>query len=201
MDRLLGISKSIIIVTIIIIAVGTGVLGYYYTATQPPAPQATVPATPRAGTPATPQITTPTPVATTQTPTKTTPLTIKTLRIGTPEAGSIGYVVGSILADIIRKLYPDLEVSTYPVGGDPINIREFISNNIEMAYSGIATLSLAWKRESPFDTLPKEAKLPVQTLYIHNHIYCLATTPDLRDKGVKSWEDLNGKKVSIFTSG
>jgi len=130
MDRLLGISKSIIIVAIVIIAVGAGVLGYYYTATQPPAPQATVPAAPRAGTPATtplqviqttpttPQITGPTPVATTQIPTKTTPLTIKTLRIGTPEAGSIGYVVGSILADIIRKLYPDLEVSTYPVGGD-----------------------------------------------------------------------------------
>jgi len=195
--KLLGISRSIVVAAIIVIVV-VGALGYYYyyRATQPPAPQATVPATPGAETPVTTPFQTPSPQQI------TTPiLTIKTLRIGTTEAGSVGYVVGSIVADMIRKLYPELDISTYPIGGFPINIREFAANNIEMAYVGLAALSLAWERKPPFDTLPKEAKLPVHTLYLFTAIYCLATTPDLRDKGIKSWEDLDGKKVSIFTSG
>jgi TRAP transporter TAXI family solute receptor len=186
--------SSRVILGVILIVIIVGIIGYYIATQRAPVNTPTP-------TPTTP---TPTVVTPTQTPTPTPPkVEVKAIRIGTTEAGTIGYIIGSVIASELKKMFPEVDISTYPVGGWPINMAEFVKGNLELPYTGTGTaLALAWKREPPFDTLPPDAKLPVHTLALWSNTFCIAMTPELKDKlGIKTWRDLDGKKVSIFASG
>ena len=186
---------GIVIALIIVVAVVAGVTSYYMVSSQQRVAIATPSPTPSPSPIITPQ----TPIAT---PTKTPEVKVTAIRIGTTEAGAVGYVLGSILANELKKIFPDISISTYPVGGYPINVNQFAQGNIELAYVGTIALGPAWKREPPFDTLPQGAKLPAFTSALYDVAFCLATTPELKGKlGINSWRDLDGKKVSIFTTG
>jgi len=184
---------GIVIALIIVVAVVAGVTSYYMVSSQQRVAIATPSPTPS------PRITPQTPIAT---PTKTPEVKVTAIRWGTNEVGAAPYVMGSILVNELRKVFPDVSISTYPVGGWVVNVGEFAKGNLEAALVGTMTLSWAWKREPPFDTLPKDAKVPVFTAALYNSVFCLATTPELKEKlNIKSWRDLDGKRVSIFASG
>ena len=202
--------SSRVILGVILIVIIVGIIGYYITTQRAtvttPTPTPTMP-TPAIVTPTpTPTPTMPTPAIVTPTPTPTpTPpkVEVKAVRIGTTEAGTFAYVMGSVIASELRKVFPGVDVSTYPVGGWPINMAEFVKGNLELIFTGTGTaLGLAWKREPPYHTLPPDARLSVHTLAIYSITFCIVTTPELKDKlGIKTWRDLDGKKVSIFTTG
>ncbi len=194
-SRIMGIIIALIVVV-------AGVVGYYIIiSSQQREVIATPSPTPTPKIVPSPNITT-TPQTPITMPTKTPEVKITTIRIGTTEAGSVGYVIGSILANELKRAFPDISISTYPVGGYPRNINEFAQGNIELAYVGTIALGPAWKRQPPFDTLPPGSKLPAFAFALYDVAFCLATTPELKSKlGINSWRDLDGKKVSIFTSG
>lgn len=130
------------------------------------------------------------------------PVTKKAWRVGTTEVGSVGYVLGALLADVMKKTIPEAEISTYPVGGWPVNTKEFAIGNLEFAYTDPPTCLLAMQRKSPFEGLPPGALIPVHTIYVCPFAYVIATTPEIKEKyGLKSWRDLDGKKVALFPSG
>jgi TRAP transporter TAXI family solute receptor len=181
--------SSRVILGVILIVIIVGTIGYYIATQRAPV------ITP------TPTPTTPTPAVVTPTPTPTpTPPKVKAIRIGTPEAGTFAYVMGSIIGSELKKLFPEIDISVYPVGGR--SIAEFVEGNLELAFVTKTGLSQAWNREPPYGWVPPDARLPVHTLAIYSLTFCIVTTPELKDKlGIKTWRDLDGKKVSIFTSG
>ncbi|MEM1545766.1 MAG: TAXI family TRAP transporter solute-binding subunit [Candidatus Methanomethylicia archaeon] len=140
--------------------------------------------------------------------TPTTPVTIPTTvpgpkawRLGTTEAGSVGYAVGSLIADVIRKSVPGIDISVYPVGGWPVNIKEFAAGNLEVAYTDPTSMISAMNREAPFDTLPSGAVTPIHTIHVYTNTFHIATTPELKEKyGLNSWRDLNGRKIALLTA-
>jgi TRAP transporter TAXI family solute receptor len=130
-----------------------------------------------------------------------TPALPKLVRIGTSEVGGIGYVISSIFANEMKNAFPAVITSVYVVGGYPIQLKEFAEGNLELAWVGTMSLGPAWKREPPYDTIPKD-KLPVTTFIVTHGYYVLATTPELKTKlNINSWRDLDGKPVSLWASG
>ncbi len=174
-------SRVILGVTLIVIVIG--IIGYYigyYTATQ----RATV--------------ITSTPTSTVATPKK---IEVKAIRIGFEEYVPSRHILSSVIASELKKLFPEVEVSIYPVnwsrGIPSLEFFElFAKGNLELIFTETTLLDLAWKRESRFYKLPPNARLPVHTLALYSVARCIATTPELKDKfGIKTWRDLDGKFI------
>lgn len=177
-------SRVILGVTLIVIVIG--IIGYYigyYTATQ----RATV--------------ITSTPTSTVVTPKK---VEVKAIRIGFEEYMPTRRILGSVIASELKKLFPEVEVSIYPVSkSQRILSLEFFElfakGNLELVFTETTFLDLAWKREFPFYMLPPNARLPVHTLALYPVAMCIATTPELKDKfGIKTWRDLDGKYILML---
>jgi TRAP-type uncharacterized transport system substrate-binding protein len=138
-------------------------------------------------------------VTTTVTATATTP-TRKELRIGIGTTGSMAYVVGSLLADTIRDVFPTFGVSSYPIGGTSANTKEFIKGNLEVTYSSASDLKLLYAREEWYKDIPQNVLMPVHTLYILTNQHIIVTTPEFKEKyRLNSWKDLDGKKVTLYS--
>jgi hypothetical protein len=177
-------SRVILGVTLIVIVIG--IIGYYigyYTATQ----RATM--------------ITSTPTSTVVTPKK---VEVKAIRIGFEEYELTRRTLSSVIASELKKLFPEVEVSIYPVSESQrvlsLELFElFAKGNLELVFTETTFLDLAWKREFPFYMLPPNARLPVHTLALYPVARCIATTPELKDKfGIKTWRDLDGKYILII---
>ena len=189
-----AVSKTIavLIAVIVIIAVVAAAVIVITPPTPTPTPPTTSP-TPTPTTPTTPPTPTPTP------PTPTTVPGPKAWRLGTTEAGSVGYAVGSLVADIARKSVPGIDISVYPVGGWPVNVKEFAAGNLELAYADATAMIAAMRREPPFEAIPLDAVIPVHTLHLYTNCFCIATTSEIKEKyNLNSWRDLDGKKIALF---
>jgi len=135
----------------------------------------------------------------TTTVTATTP-TRKELRIGIGTTGSMAYVVGSLLADIIRDVLPTFGVSSYPIGGVTANTKEFVKGNLEVTFSSASDLKLLYAREEWYKDIPQNILMPVHTLYILTNQHIIVTTPEFKEKyRLNSWKDLDGKKVTLYS--
>jgi TRAP-type uncharacterized transport system substrate-binding protein len=156
------------------------------------------------GAPVTTTITvTPTTTVTkTETITTTTPTTptTKEIRIGLGSPGGFAYIVGSLLADTIRDVFPTFGVSSYPIGGVTANTKEFVKGNLEVTFSSASDLKLLYAREEWYKDIPQNVLMPVHTLYILTNQHIIVTTPEFKEKyRLNSWKDLDGKKVTLYS--
>jgi len=132
--------------------------------------------------------------------TATTTPTRKELRIGIGTTGSMAYVVGSLLTDTIRDVFPTFGVSSYPIGGVSANTKEFVKGNLEVTFSSASDLKLLYAREEWYKDIPQNVLMPVHTLYILTAPHIIVTTPEFKEKyRLNSWKDLDGKKVTLFS--
>ena len=139
-------------------------------------------------------------VTTTVTATTPTTPTRKELRIGIGTTGSVAYVVGSLLADSMRQVFPTYGISPYPIGGVAENTKEFLKGNLEVTYSSASDLKLLYAREEWYKDIPKDVLMPVHTIYTYYSIQVLVTRPEYKEKyRLNSWKDLDGKKVFLHS--
>jgi TRAP-type uncharacterized transport system substrate-binding protein len=109
-------------------------------------------------------------------------------------------MIGSLVADFMRSVFPTYDISTYPLGGIVGSTKEFLKGNLEVTFSTATSLKLVYAREEWFKDAPKDALLPVHTLYTHSSDAMIVTTPELKEKyRLNSWKDLDGKKVTFHS--
>ena len=142
----------------------------------------------------------PTTVTKTVTTTVTATPTRKEIRIGIDNPGTGAYMVGSLLTDFMRSVFPTYDISPYSIGGVTACTKEFLKGTLEMFFSSGTSLKLLHNREEWYKDVPKDALLPVHTLYTHFSVQQIATTQELKEKyRLNSWKDLNGKKVAFLS--
>ena len=136
----------------------------------------------------------------TATTTPTTP-TYKEIRIGVTDPAGFAYPVGSLLADIMRQVFPTYGVSVYPIGAVVANTKEFLKGNLELAFSSASDLKLLYAREEWYKDTPKDVLAPVHTLYIVPTVTLVVTLKEYKEKyRLNTWKDLDGKKVAFMTT-
>ena len=132
--------------------------------------------------------------------TPTTTPTRKELRIGIGTTGTMAYIVGSLLTDTIRQVFPTFGISPYPIGGVTTNTKEFIKGNLEVTFSSASDLKLLYAREEWYKDTPKDVLTPVHTLYLLTAEHLIITTPEFKEKyRLNSWRDLDRKKVTLHS--
>ena len=155
--------------------------------------------------PGAPTTITVTPPPTTITKTVTTTVTVtptrKSIRVGLDAVGTAGNMIGSLVADFMRSVFPTYDISTYPLGGIIGSTKEFLKGGLEVTFSTATSLKLLYAREEWFKDVPEDTLLPVHTLYTHSSEAIIVTTPELKEKyRLNSWKDLDGKKVTFHTA-
>jgi len=139
-------------------------------------------------------------LTTTVTATTPTTPTRKAIRIAIDNPGTGAYMVGSLLTDFMRSIFPTYDISPYSIGGVTACTKEFLKGTVEMFFSSGTSLKLLHNREEWYKDVPKDALLPVHTLYTHFSVQQIATTQELKEKyRLNSWKDLDGKKVAFLS--
>ena len=130
--------------------------------------------------------------------TPTTP-TRKAIRLGIDNPGTGSYMVGSLVTDLMRSVFPTYDVSPYPIGGTTACAKEFLKGTVEMIWSSSTCLKLLYAREEYFKDVSKDALLPTHTIYTSRSSGAIVTTQELKEKHrLNSWRDLDGKKAAIM---
>jgi len=194
-------TSLLVAVVVVVVAVLVGAVGYYLlmptapTTTTTPKPTPTT--TPSPTTPATTPKPTTSPT-TTPTPT-TTPITKLTLRWGTASVGSAGYTALALIADVISKYMPELEISVMPTAGAVASIKSYANGDLEGCYASTPSFTELYTGTGRFAGFTAK-RMPVQTFWA----YPLEITIAIHQKNLgkfKCWSDLKGLKIFTGPSG
>ncbi len=117
------------------------------------------------------------------------------LALATSSVGGTWYPLGGAMAGLIGKKYPQLKVNVEATGGTVDNLKLMMNNKVELAYSTADQAFAAFRGEGKFDSKIDNIRGLVGG---HAIIWQLVT---LKDRGVKSIQDLKGKRVSLGAAG
>jgi len=134
------------------------------------------------------------------TPTTTTP-TRKVITIAMDKLGTAGGLIGTLVLDVMRSVFPTYTISPLASGGVTASTKDFVKGLAQVTYSNNVSLSLLYNREEMYKDVPEGVVLPVHTLYLTDTLNQIVTTRELKEKyRLNSWKDLNGKKVGFLTT-
>ncbi|MCF4113225.1 MULTISPECIES: TAXI family TRAP transporter solute-binding subunit [Dethiosulfovibrio] len=118
------------------------------------------------------------------------------LLMGTSSAGASYYILGSGLAKVLSDNVDDMEVSVEVTGGPTTNIQLIQQGDMELGLStvwlaGDAYNGTGWTKGKKYQNFRTLCPLYSSILYIYT----------LKDSGIKSVYDLEGKNVSVGAPG
>ncbi|MEW5920854.1 MAG: TAXI family TRAP transporter solute-binding subunit [Bacillota bacterium] len=119
---------------------------------------------------------------------------VKQVTIGTAAVGGTYYVIGGVLADIISRKGPEMEGSAVVTGGSVENLRLVDSGEADIGFTLILDTQKALAGTEPF-TSPVKVKA-IATMYPNTWQVVV-----LKKSGIKTFEDLKGKKVAVGPAG
>jgi hypothetical protein len=118
------------------------------------------------------------------------------LSLATSSVGGTWYPLGSAMAKVISKHYPQLNVNTEVTGGTNDNLNLLKNGKVDLALSTNDQAYLATKGKGAFEGTPiTNFKGLIGGHMIIWHLYTLRST------GIKSIADLRGKRVSLGAAG
>ncbi|MEM4488395.1 MAG: TAXI family TRAP transporter solute-binding subunit [Desulfurococcaceae archaeon] len=175
-------SRSLLIAMLAVVVIVIGVIAYqaYQPATTPTPTQTQ-----------TPTLTPTTPITTT-TPT-TTPLTKITLQWGTASVGSAGYVTLSLIAEVVNRNMPDLEVVVVPTAGAVASIKSYTTYQLDGCYASTPSFTELYTLTGRFAGFQPQ-RYPLQTFWVFTNEVTIAIHQRNLGK-YKCWADLNGTKM------
>ncbi len=125
----------------------------------------------------------------------------KMWRWGTSSPGAYGYKVSAFLADFLRRGMPEYDVTVYPFSSTTANIKNFLVGKLESTYSAEPGLRKLYAFQKPFKGFePNVKQMPVQSFWAYTMETHILTLPENKDK-IKTWADLEGKKVYMTKAG
>lgn len=163
---------------VIVVAIVAGVLGYYALAPTP---------TP-----------TPTPKPT-PTLTPTPPPAKVTLKWGTAAVGSAGYIALALIADVVSKRVPDLEIVVVPTPGAVASIKGYANEELDGCYVSTPSFTELYAGTGRFAGFTPK-RMPVQTFWA----YSLEITIAIHQRNLgrfRCWSDLKGQKIFTGPAG
>lgn len=117
------------------------------------------------------------------------------LAMGTSTPGGTMFPLGGAMAQVVQEAYPQLQISIEATGGSTDNIKLIDNGQIELAMTTTDLAYLATRGEGPFDE-------PITNyggiLAGHGNVWQMYT---LKDSGITSINDLEGKSVSLGAPG
>lgn len=110
--------------------------------------------------------------------------------------GSSGswYVGSAVMSELIRKAYPELQVTPVP-GGGVANMRTVQQGKAEIAFAIYQTLVEAYKGEGAYETEHDKLRVMLSTTPFFQQIVVRADSP------IESLKDMAGKRVSPSQKG
>ncbi len=131
---------------------------------------------------------------TTSTPTSSPPVTSKLrLRWGTASVGSAGYTALALVADIINKYMPEVEITVIPTAGAVASIKQYSAGDLEGCYASDPSFKEFYTLTGRFAGF-KPGRYPAQTFWVYTLEVGIAISKKNANK-YKSWSDLNGTKM------
>lgn len=114
--------------------------------------------------------------------------------IGTGGTGGVFYAVGAGMADVINKHLDGVTAKAEVTGASVENIRRVSMGEMTIGFSSASTLFAGSEGTAPFEEKQKVAAIG----YLYPAMLQVAA---LNDAGVKSIDDLKGKRVSVGPPG
>lgn len=117
------------------------------------------------------------------------------IRWGTPPVGTSGHKAGVALANLLNKEMPQYRISVLPTAGAIATVKGYATKELEgfygsdVAYHELATDSARFKGFKA-----RIQRMPVQSFWSNTIETGLAVHSRNKDK-IKSWADLNGKRI------
>jgi TRAP transporter TAXI family solute receptor len=177
-------ARLVVAVVVVLVAALVGAVAYYLS----------VPTTPTA----TPSPTSPAAQAT-PTPTPTAPPTKLMLRWGTASVGSAGYAALALIADVISRYMPELEITVMPTAGAVASIKSYANGELDGCYASTPSFTELYTGTGRFTGFTAR-RMPVQTFWA----YPLEITIAIHQKNLgkfRCWSDLRGQRVFTGPSG
>jgi len=117
----------------------------------------------------------------------------KELRLGIGSLGGSFAYMAMILQPELQKLLPDYAIGTVP-GGDVANIKATLAKEVDEAWLCAISAELAREGKAPY---VKNTDLRFVATYYNTYWQFLAR----KGSGIKSFEDLLGKRIGVGTKG
>src|SRR5690349_7256971 len=119
----------------------------------------------------------------------------KDIRWGTPPVGTAGHKALVSLAALLNKEMPQYRISVLPTAGAIATVKGFATKELEGFYgSDIAYHELATDSSRFKGFKPRIQRMPIQSFWSNTIEVGFAIHSRNKDK-IKSWADLNGKRV------
>jgi len=137
-----------------------------------------------------------TPITSTSLPPTTSKLQ---LRWGTASVGSAGYTALALIADVINKYMPEVEITVVPTAGAVASMKQYSTGDLEGCYVSDPSFKEFYTSSGRFAGF-KPGRYPVQTFWSYTLEIGIAISKKNVDK-YKSWSDLNGTKMFTGPAG
>jgi uncharacterized protein len=116
------------------------------------------------------------------------------ISIGTSDVGGTYYPMGGSLASLITKKMPNVEATAVTTAGAVENVRLLDKKEVDIAFTLSFISRNAMEAQKPFTK--KIDQRAIMTMY-PNIVMVVA----LADSGIKSYQDLKGKRVAVGAAG
>jgi TRAP transporter TAXI family solute receptor len=117
------------------------------------------------------------------------------IRWGTPPVGTSGHKAGVALANLLNKEMPQYRISVLPTAGAIATVKGYATKELDGFYgSDVAFNELATDSARFKGFKARVQRMPVQSFWSNTIETGLAVHVRNKDK-IKSWADLNGKRV------
>src|SRR3954452_18619612 len=117
------------------------------------------------------------------------------IRWGTPPVGTAGHKAGVALANLLNKEMPQYRISVLPTAGAIATVKGYATKELDGFYgSDVAFRELANDTDRFKGFKARVQRMPVQSFWSNTIETGLAVHVRNKDK-IKSWADLNGKRI------
>jgi TRAP transporter TAXI family solute receptor len=117
------------------------------------------------------------------------------IRWGTPPVGTSGHKAGVALANLLNKEMPQYRISVLPTAGAIATVKGYATKELDGFYgSDVAFRELANDTDRFRGFKARVQRMPIQSFWSNTIETGLAIHVRNKDK-IKSWADLNGKRV------
>ena len=117
------------------------------------------------------------------------------IRWGTPPVGTAGHKAGVALANVLNKEMPQYRISVLPTAGAIATVKGYATKELDGFYgSDVAFRELANDTDRFKGFKARVQRMPIQSFWSNTIETGLAIHVRNKDK-IKSWADLNGKRI------
>ena len=117
------------------------------------------------------------------------------IRWGTPPVGTAGHKAGVALANLLNKEMPQYRISVLPTAGAIATVKGYATKELDGFYgSDVAFRELANDTDRFKGFKARVQRMPIQSFWSNTIETGLAIHVRNKDK-IKSWADLNGKRI------